>query len=158
VTAEGEISFTAACPLLLTEVHLATADGVVRVPPSLWCGAMDRPRVGPFSVRWARAGARFLVPVPRERTGYLCVFLAGPRALPDAATIRLSAEEALRPRGRQLQSGEWQWCVWSLESLGLRDGKAWVTVHTDRPFDPQRRGYPADLAATLGHAAVVGAR
>jgi len=111
----------------------------------------DREPIGKTPVRWARDGSRFLLPPTPGGVLYLCMFMAAPAQAGPAVLSLKMADAADR---KALAPGEWGWSVWPVRTAA-RGAPWWVTLRTSRPFDPDKRGYPSDLAALAAYATLV---
>jgi hypothetical protein len=107
----------------------------------------------PGNARWARDHATVLTPVPAGTTSTAyCLVTLNPNQ-PAASCIMESIIGDNNPAGRREQElmltpGEWTWRV--IPVSGGSNHLARISFHAGTPWNPNRRGFPRDLAVQVG--------
>lgn len=107
----------------------------------------------PFYARWARDRAQFLVPVDRDANVELFLFLKGTGMSP-GRSLRIIGPSEFSEKLETIPD-RWQWHVIGIESNPEKQGRGWVTIVSDEPWNPKLGNYPPDLAALVGRMVVI---
>ena len=107
-----------------------------------------------FNARWARNLSEVCVPVSGDND-YVCLFLSTPEDLGGLVTLKTGVGQSQCITQSTVPAGKWRWCIWPLDLVEKTPSTEWITLYTDRPYDPQRKEYPGDLLALIGYIVVI---
>ncbi len=150
-----EMILSAGTPVLLTDMQAVAGNSVIQATNLFNGNLLTEKTIVPFTARWARQDAQLIIPLSSSKKSLLCLFLNAPEELAGLMNIKILADPGPDVFHRKIPTGRWLWLVLPLESSVGKHDVTCVTIHTDKTFNPHRRGYPDDLSLFMGYGSVL---